>query len=90
MPITMSTRGEEPDAMSLRANEVLAALDELNLHRIAAEQLPFSMPVRSNFRHDIGLRLPARSDQWRAAASCRDGLRRCRAARRSWPVAMVR
>jgi murein DD-endopeptidase MepM/ murein hydrolase activator NlpD len=41
MPITMSTRGEEPDAMSLRANEVLAALDELNLHRIAAEQLPF-------------------------------------------------
>jgi hypothetical protein len=90
MPITMSTRGEEPDAMSLRANEVLAALDELNLHRIAAEQLPFSMPVRSNCANDLGLRLPARSDQWRAAASCRDGLRRCRAARRSWPVAMVR
>lgn len=54
MPITMSTRGEEPDAMSLRANEVLAALDELNLYRIAAEQLPFSMPVRSNFRLTSG------------------------------------
>ncbi|MCU4651753.1 DUF5930 domain-containing protein [Roseibacterium sp. SDUM158016] len=54
MPITMSSRGEEPDAMSLRANEVLAALDELNLYRIAAEQLPFSMPVRSNFRLTSG------------------------------------
>jgi murein DD-endopeptidase MepM/ murein hydrolase activator NlpD len=54
MPITMSSRGEEPDAMSYRANEVLATLDELNLHRIAAEQLPFSMPVRSNFRLTSG------------------------------------
>jgi murein DD-endopeptidase MepM/ murein hydrolase activator NlpD len=54
MPITMSSRGEEPDAMSLRANEVLAALDELNLYRIAAEQMPFSMPVRSNFRLTSG------------------------------------
>jgi murein DD-endopeptidase MepM/ murein hydrolase activator NlpD len=54
MPITMSTRGEEPDVMSLRANEVLAALDELNLYRIAAEQMPFSMPVRSNFRLTSG------------------------------------
>jgi murein DD-endopeptidase MepM/ murein hydrolase activator NlpD len=54
MPITMSSRGEAPDAMSIRANEVLAALDELNLYRIAAEQLPFSMPVRSNFRLTSG------------------------------------
>ena len=54
MPITMSTRGEAPDAMSLRANEVLAALDELNLHRIAAEQLPFTIPVRSNVRMTSG------------------------------------
>jgi murein DD-endopeptidase MepM/ murein hydrolase activator NlpD len=54
MPITMSTRGEEPDAMSLRANEVLAALDELNLHRIAAEQMPFSMPVASSVRMTSG------------------------------------
>ncbi len=54
MPITMSTRGEDPDPMSMRANEVLATLDELNLHRMAAEQLPFSMPVRSNFRFTSG------------------------------------
>lgn len=54
MPITMSTRGESPDRMSLRANEVLSALDELNVYRIAAEQLPFSMPVRSNFRLTSG------------------------------------
>ncbi|MDG4649175.1 DUF5930 domain-containing protein [Roseibacterium sp. SDUM158017] len=54
MPITMSTRGEAPDAMSLRANEVISTLDELNLYRIAAEQLPFSMPVRSNFRLTSG------------------------------------
>jgi murein DD-endopeptidase MepM/ murein hydrolase activator NlpD len=54
MPITMSTRGEAPDRMSLRANEVLSALDELNVYRIAAEQLPFSMPVRSNFRLTSG------------------------------------
>jgi murein DD-endopeptidase MepM/ murein hydrolase activator NlpD len=54
MPIAMSTRGEEPDVMSYRANEVLAALDELNLYRIAAEQMPFSMPVRSNFRLTSG------------------------------------
>jgi len=54
MPITMSSRGEEPDAMSMRANEVLEALDELNLHRMAAEQMPFSMPVVSNFRLTSG------------------------------------
>jgi murein DD-endopeptidase MepM/ murein hydrolase activator NlpD len=54
MPVAVSSRGEEPDAMSMRANEVLSALDELNLYRIAAEQLPFSMPVRSNFRLTSG------------------------------------
>jgi murein DD-endopeptidase MepM/ murein hydrolase activator NlpD len=54
MPITMSSRGEAPDPMSMRANEVLSALDELNIYRMAAEQLPFSMPVRSNFRFSSG------------------------------------
>ncbi|MFW5655920.1 MAG: DUF5930 domain-containing protein [Roseicyclus sp.] len=54
MPISMSTRGETPDAMSMRANEVLSRLDELNLYRIAAEQVPFSMPVVSNFRLTSG------------------------------------
>lgn len=53
-PITMSTSGEEPDAMSQRANEVLAALDNINMHRIAAEGLPFSMPVRGSYRFTSG------------------------------------
>ncbi|MGI3184038.1 DUF5930 domain-containing protein [Nioella aestuarii] len=50
MPITMSTRGEEPDTASLRANEVLAQLDMLNLHRMVAERLPFSRPVFASYR----------------------------------------
>jgi len=54
MPIAVSTMGEEPDAMSLRANELLGALDEMNLHRIAAERLPFSMPVRGTYRNTSG------------------------------------
>ncbi|MEM7721572.1 MAG: M23 family metallopeptidase [Pseudomonadota bacterium] len=54
MPITMSSSGEEPDAMSLRANEVLAALDEMNVRRIAAEQLPFTMPVAGSYRFTSG------------------------------------
>ncbi len=58
MPITMSSRGEEPDATSLRANEVLAGLDLLNLHRMAAERLPFSTPVfaRTSFTSGFGWR----------------------------------
>lgn len=54
MPIAMSTRGEDPDEMSLRANEVLGVLDEMNLYRMAAEQLPFAMPVFENFRLTSG------------------------------------
>jgi murein DD-endopeptidase MepM/ murein hydrolase activator NlpD len=55
MPIAMSTSGDETfDRMSLRANEVLDALDEMNLYRIAAEQLPFSIPVRGSYRNTSG------------------------------------
>ncbi|MCR9067452.1 MAG: M23 family metallopeptidase [Rhodobacteraceae bacterium] len=54
MPITLSTSGEDPDAMSVRANEVLAALDTMNTHRIAAEGLPFSIPVNGSFRFTSG------------------------------------
>jgi murein DD-endopeptidase MepM/ murein hydrolase activator NlpD len=54
MPIAVSTRGDEPDAMSLRANELLSQLDEMNLYRIAAEQLPFSIPVRGSYRNTSG------------------------------------
>lgn len=50
MPITMSSRGEDPDPISMRANEVLAQLDMMNLHRMAAERLPFSHPLRTSYR----------------------------------------
>ena len=53
-PIAVSTMGEAPDALALRANELLEQLDQINLHRIAAEQLPFSIPVRGNFRNTSG------------------------------------
>jgi murein DD-endopeptidase MepM/ murein hydrolase activator NlpD len=54
MPLAVSTRGEEPDALSLRANEIFGALDEMNLHRIAAERLPFSVPVHGTYRNTSG------------------------------------
>lgn len=56
-PITMSTRGPEVDADSARANEVLGALDALNTHRIAAEQLPFSFPILGSYRFTSGFGL---------------------------------
>ena len=51
MPISMSSSGEEPDPVSIRANEVLAGLDHVHLYRMAAEDLPFTMPVASNVRY---------------------------------------
>jgi septal ring factor EnvC (AmiA/AmiB activator) len=54
MPIAVSSRGEAPDEISLRANEVLERLDQVNLYRLAAEQLPFSMPVRASVRYTSG------------------------------------
>ncbi|MBF9036262.1 peptidoglycan DD-metalloendopeptidase family protein [Rhodobacterales bacterium HKCCE2091] len=54
MPITMSTRGEAPDEISVRANEVLGALDELNVYRMAAQQIPLSIPVNGGFRYTSG------------------------------------
>lgn len=44
-PLAMSTRGEEPAPEELRANSILAKLDQLNLYRLAAEQAPFATPV---------------------------------------------
>ena len=53
-PIQFSTRGAEPDPDALRANAILTAMDRINLYRIAAEKVPFAMPVRSNFRFTSG------------------------------------
>lgn len=53
-PITFSSRGENPDPDSLRANAVLEQLDRLNLYRIAAEKAPFDIPVKASFRYTSG------------------------------------
>ena len=54
MPLVFSTKGETPDPDSLRANAILERLDRMNLYRIAAEKIPFDMPVKSSFRHTSG------------------------------------
>jgi murein DD-endopeptidase MepM/ murein hydrolase activator NlpD len=54
MPLILSTKGEAPDADTLRANEILGELDRMNLYRIAADKLPFAMPVKSSFRYTSG------------------------------------
>ncbi|OIP84989.1 MAG: peptidase M23, partial [Rhodobacterales bacterium CG2_30_65_12] len=51
MPLILSSKGEAPDADTLRANAILGELDRMNLYRIAAEKLPFGMPVKSSFRY---------------------------------------
>ncbi len=50
MPLSFSTRGEEPDADTLRANAILQEMDRINLYRIAAEKTPFAMPVKNAVR----------------------------------------
>jgi len=53
-PLRFSTKGEEPDADSLRANGILQKLDRMNLYRIALQKTPFAMPVRGAFRYTSG------------------------------------
>jgi len=54
MPLTFSTKGAAPDADSLRANAILEGIDRMNLYRIAAEKVPFSMPLKTAFRRTSG------------------------------------
>ncbi len=53
-PITFSTRSEEPSADELRVNRILDQMDELNLYRMAAEKVPFAMPVHASVRYTSG------------------------------------
>ena len=47
-PISVSTSGTlAPGSDEARANAVLAAMEEINLYRLAAQRTPFAMPVRS-------------------------------------------
>lgn len=46
-PISISTSGPlDPQADEVRANSVLAALEEIEAYRIAIQRTPFAMPVR--------------------------------------------
>ena len=49
-PLQFSAMGGAPDADGQRANNILNSLDRINIYRIAAERLPFAMPVRDAFR----------------------------------------
>ncbi|MBN2905472.1 MAG: peptidoglycan DD-metalloendopeptidase family protein [Rhodobacteraceae bacterium] len=51
-PIALSSMGNDtpPSADELRAQGLMARMDELNIYRIAAEKLPFAQPLHSAFR----------------------------------------
>lgn len=54
-PIVYSTSNHgPPDASTLRANEILNRLDEMNMYRIAAQITPFSMPLQNSYRLTSG------------------------------------
>jgi len=53
-PLSFSTKGEEPDPDSLRANSILERLDRMNLYRLAVEKTPFALPLKSSFRYTSG------------------------------------
>ncbi|MCC5971994.1 MAG: peptidoglycan DD-metalloendopeptidase family protein [Pararhodobacter sp.] len=55
MPISISTSGTlDPQSDEARANGVIAALEEINLYRLAAQRTPFAMPVRAGVRQTSG------------------------------------
>uniref|UniRef100_UPI003898E935 DUF5930 domain-containing protein n=1 Tax=Aliiroseovarius sediminilitoris TaxID=1173584 RepID=UPI003898E935 len=53
-PMILSTRGQGPDPDAERANNILSELDKMNLYRIAAQKMPFGMPVKDGFRFTSG------------------------------------
>ncbi|MBV7409769.1 M23 family metallopeptidase [Maritimibacter sp. DP1N21-5] len=55
MPMILSTKGSAADSDMARANNILGELDRMNIYRIAAEKLPFYMPLRpGSFRYTSG------------------------------------
>lgn len=53
-PLTFSTKGEAPDELTLRANDILSSLDRINLYRLAVEKTPFMIPLTQSFRYTSG------------------------------------
>ncbi len=58
VPLSVSTRGPNgedlQDPLAERANTILSKFDELNLHRMATDMLPFYQPVQSSYRFTSG------------------------------------
>ena len=54
VPMGISTKGAPLDADTERANGVLGSLDQINLYRMAAEKVPFALPVQTAFRYSSG------------------------------------
>lgn len=56
-PISLSTRGADPELFSpdaARANGILQEMDRLNLYRLAAAKAPFALPIKDRFRYTSG------------------------------------
>jgi len=47
-PIAISTKGGQPDPMSLRANSLIDELSKVNLYRLAVQKVPFQFPLKTN------------------------------------------
>jgi murein DD-endopeptidase MepM/ murein hydrolase activator NlpD len=47
MPIAFSTSGAAISPDEVRANKILSSLDQMNVYRIAVNQLPFDTPLKS-------------------------------------------
>ncbi len=52
-PISLSTKGM-PSPEEIRANAILAGLDQMNMYRLAAFKAPFGMPLKDHFRWTSG------------------------------------
>ena len=53
-PLSFSTKGTSPDADTLRMQQILQQMDELNQYRIAAQSVPFAIPITRSFRRTSG------------------------------------
>ena len=53
-PIGLSNLEAQPDPETLRAMGILDTLDQLNLSRLALEEVPFTMPIKGNYRFTSG------------------------------------
>ena len=53
-PLMYPSENSHPHPDTLRAQEILNRLDQINMYRIAAEKMPFAMPVRSSYRFTSG------------------------------------